>query len=152
MLNDGQPFPYRYDRRHNFKSSIVYARNKFEAAASWVYMSGEAITLPDQLYPDFDRNLMIDPGTPYYSSYYTYNLAEWNNYRLPAIHRLDVGLKFIKHRKRAVRTWSIGVFNVYARPNVLYAELTEEVEGAGFKLYARNILQFIPYINYKIDF
>lgn len=152
MLNNGEPFPYRYDRRHNFKSSIVYKRKKFEAAASWVYMSGEAITLPDQLYPDFDRNLMIDPGTPYYSNYYTYNIADWNNYRLPAIHRLDVGFKFIKQRKRAVRTWSVGVFNVYARPNVLYAELSEEVDGDGFKLYAVNVLQFIPYVNYKLNF
>lgn len=152
QLNDGKPFPYRYDRRHNFKTSLVFQKKRFEAAASWLYMSGEAITLPDQLYPDFDRNLMIDPGTSYYSNYYTYNIADWNNYRLPPIHRLDVGLKFIKYRKKSVRTWSMGVFNAYARPNVLYAELIEEVEGGGFDLRALNLLQVIPYINYKLVF
>ena len=152
QLNEGRPFPYRYDRRHNLKTSLVYQRKKFEAAAAWTYMSGEAITIPDQVYPDFDRNLMIDPGTSYFSSNYTYNYTEWNNYRLPAIHRLDLSFKFNKQKKRTHRTWGIGVFNAYARKNVLFVQLAQDEYSGQFNLEAYSFLQFIPYINYKLTF
>lgn len=152
QLNEGRPFPYRYDRRHNLKTSLVYQRKKFEAAAAWTYMSGEAITIPDQVYPDFDRNLMIDPGTAYYSSNYTYNYTSWNNYRLPDIHRLDLSFKFIKQKKRVQRVWGLGVFNAYARKNVLFVQLSQDINTSQFSLEAYSFLQFIPYINYKLTF
>ncbi|MBN9485290.1 MAG: TonB-dependent receptor [Bacteroidetes bacterium] len=156
QLNDGQPFPYRYDRRHNLRSVLLYQPSpKFDAAVSWSYMSGEAITMPDQIYPDFDNNLLIFQSAMTNSSNYTYNYVSWNNYRLPAIHRLDFGVNFIKKRKVTERTWSCGIFNAYGRKNVVYVELVnaDANGGAGnFKLKGVSILQFIPYISYKLSF
>lgn len=152
-LNEGKRFPYRFDRRHNIKAGIIYkASEEFDMSANWTFMSGEAITLPDQLYPDFDRNLQIDPGYQVTSSEYTYNYVQWNNYRLPPVHRLDVVFNFNKIKsKRVTRTWSVGVYNAYARRNVMFVQLTNNTDGS-FVLNGISALQFIPYASYRIKF
>src|SRR5690606_38319056 len=131
-LNEGKRFPYRYDRRHNLKAGLIFkGSDAFDMSANWTCMSGEAITLPDQLYPDFDNNLMIDPGLQVFSSDYTYNYVQWNNYRLPPVHRLDVVCNFNKQKsKRVSRTWSVGVDNIYAQPNVLFVQLNNNFNGS----------------------
>ncbi len=154
-LNDGNPFPYRYDRRHNIRAALVYKPSaRFDASANWTYMSGEAITLPDQLYPDLDKNLMVSPGSGVSSAGYTYNYVTWNNYRLPPIHRLDLAMNFTKQvgrRKRMQRIWSFGVYNAYARHNVMFVELTTDVTG-GMSLQALSFLKFVPFVNYQLLF
>lgn len=154
QLNDGKPFPYRYDRRHNIKASLIYKpKPKFDAAANWTFMSGEAITLPDQVFPDFDNNLLINPNETIPSSNYTYNYTKWNNYRLPPIHRLDVGVNFHKFKgKHVERTWALGVFNAYGRHNVMAVELVNDEATGEFKLKGMSFLQFVPYISYKLKF
>jgi hypothetical protein len=153
MLNKGAAFPYRYDRRHNLKTALTYEPNKrFSATANWTYMSGEAITLPDQINPDLDNNLLVNiqqfPGGAY-----TYNYAAFNDYRLPSIHRLDIGFNFRKRKRKYMeRTWSLGVFNAYARRNVMYVELINGSGPGEFSLQGMSFLQFIPYINYKLRF
>ncbi|HLO71258.1 MAG TPA: TonB-dependent receptor [Flavipsychrobacter sp.] len=157
QLNEGKPFPYRFDRRHNLKTTLEYhPSERFDVAASWSYMTGEAITLPDQIYPDLDNNLHITSTNAVNSANYTYNYVEWNNYRLPAIHRLDIGMNFTKRKgKHYERTWSLGVFNAYARRNIMYVELvnaTGDASNGDFKLRGMSFLQFIPYLSYKLAF
>ena len=119
-------------------------------------MTGEAITLPDQIYPDLDNNLHITSTNAVSSANYTYNYVEWNNYRLPAIHRLDIGMNFTKRKgNHYERIWSLGVFNAYARRNVMYVELvnaTGDASNGDFKLRGMSFLQFIPYLSYKLSF
>lgn len=150
-LNGGKPFPYRYDRRHNLKAAVIYKPSrKFEASANWTYMTGEAITLPDQIYPDLDQNLLVRRGN-YYSSDYTFNYAAWNDYRLPPIHRLDIAMNFNKViGRRLERTWSLGVYNAYMRRNVMFVTLVNDIDG--FRLNGLSILQFIPYVSYQLRF
>jgi outer membrane receptor for ferrienterochelin and colicin len=154
-LNDGKPFPYRYDRRHNIKSCLQYKPSaRFDASANWIYMSGEAFTLADQVYADLDNNLGINnPPVPFYSSNFTYNIVELNNYRLPSIHRLDIGINFNKQKgAHMVRTWSFGIFNAYARRNVMMADLQTDQVNGGIKLVGKNFLNFIPYVSYSLKF
>jgi outer membrane receptor for ferrienterochelin and colicin len=152
-LNNGDPFPYRYDRRHNIKTALTYEPNKrFSATANWMYMSGEAITLPDQISPDLDNNMLVNVHQGVNGGY-TYNFSSINDYRLPPIHRLDIGFNFRKQKRRYMeRTWSIGVFNVYARQNVMYVELVSANQQGEFQLTGMSFLQFIPYVNYKLRF
>lgn len=157
QLNDGKAFPYRFDRRHNIRTSLRYEPSgRFNIMASWVYMTGEAITLPDQVYPDLDNNLKIWPGTATSSGSFTYNLSGWNNYRLPPIHRLDIGMNFIRKRgKYQERTWSCGVFNAYGNRNVLFVDLTSQSMPDGsteIQLKGLSMLQFVPYISYQLRF
>ncbi len=152
-LNEGKRFPYKFDRRHNIKAGIIFKGSEaFDMSANWTYMSGEAITLPDQIYPDFDRNLLIDPGNQVLSSDYTYNYVQWNNYRLPPAHRMDVVCNFIKAKsKRVTRTWSVGVYNIYAQKNVMFVRLVTNADGS-YSLTGTSALQFIPYISYQLKF
>lgn len=152
-INNGNPFPYRYDRRHNLKIMLSYKPSKsIKINANWLFMSGEAFTLPDQVYPDFDNNLLISPGRNTTTSY-TYHYSNWNAYRLPPIHRLDLGVNFIKHKKQNMtRTWSLGIFNVYGRPNVMFVQLNNDISNGTLKLEGVSMLQFIPYISYKLSF
>ena len=152
-LNGGERFPHRYDRRHNLKIGLIYqpVRN-FDLAASWLWMSGEAITLPDQVYPDLDNNLGIGNSSGLPGATYTYHYADWNGYRLPPVHRLDLGANFRKYgRGKYVRTWSIGVFNAYARNNILFVDLQPNEEG-NLELSALSFLRFVPYVTYKMEF
>jgi len=149
LLNGAEAFPYRYDRRHNFSTELVFRHKKrFNAIAAWTYMSGEAITLPDQAYPDFDNNML---GTVSINSA-TYNYTARNNYRLPPVHRLDVAFNFIRQRgKHFERTWTLGVFNAYARKNIVAVELMEEQPGH-FSLKGISLFRFIPTISYAVKF
>lgn len=152
-FNDGKAFPYRYDRRHNLKAALTFTPSKrFDATANWTFMSGEAFSLPDQIYPDFDQNLLVRPNSAFTSSNFTYYYTTWNNYRLPPIHRLDVGVNFNRYRgKHYMRTWSLGMFNAYGRPNVMFVMLEESDDGR-LQLKGVNVLSFVPYISLKVKF
>jgi hypothetical protein len=154
QLNEGKAFPFRYDRRHNIKIAAIYQPNReFDASANWTFMTGEAITLPDHLYPDFDNNLGIDQnGTYFVPSLYNYTYTSVNNYRLPPIHRLDAGLNFHKQKgKRMERTWSLGMFNAYGRTNIMYVQIINDNQK-GIRLTGNGFLKFIPFVSYKLKF
>jgi hypothetical protein len=148
-LNYGEAFPYRYDRRHNLHIDGRYTiRKGIVFSAGWTYMSGEAITLPDQAYPDFDNNLLHN----YVNYGYTFNYTAWNNYRLPAIHRLDLAINFIKKRgERFERTFTVGIYNAYGRSNLVATSLEQDDQGA-FQLKGYTIGRFIPTICYRLQF
>lgn len=154
-LNAGRAFPYRYDRRHNLNLRVTYApSHRFDATAQWLYMTGEAFTLPDQLYPDLDNNL----NTYYFSggtrapNFFTYQYSDWNAYRLPDVHRLDLGVNFTRRKGlHYVRTWSLGVYNAYARPNINFVTLRENANGS-VSLQGTALLRFMPYVALRVKF
>jgi outer membrane receptor for ferrienterochelin and colicin len=148
QLNYGRAFPYRYDRRHNLHidGSFRYSKG-ITISGGWTYMSGEAITLPDQVYPDFDNNLLNNPVN--YN--YTYNYTGWNNFRLPAIHRLDLAVNFYKKKKRYERTITAGIYNAYGRKNLIGTALVQDEQGA-FELQGYSIARFIPTLSYRLQF
>jgi hypothetical protein len=150
QLNAEDAFPYRYDRRHNIRTEVVFQRRaRFNAIASWTYMSGEALTLPDQLYPDFDNN--TQPGQTAGGGF-TYNYAKLNGYRLPAIHRLDVACNFMRSRgKHFESMWTLGLFNVYGRRNILAVSIQDEANGQ-YTLQGLSLFRFIPTISYSVKF
>lgn len=105
-LNYGEPFPAKYDRRHDLSIMLSYKPNeKFDASATWIYSSGNTGTLALQEY--------VDPETGQEVGV----IQSRNNYRMPAYHRLDVGVNFHSQRTHGELTWSISVYNLYNRKN-----------------------------------
>ncbi len=152
-LNGGAAFPYRYDRRNNLNLKATYSpSHRFNAVAQFIYLTGEAFTLPDQLYPDLDQNLLYTGvGIPK-SDNYTYSYSAWNAYRLPDVHRLDLGANFIRRRGlRYVRTWSAGIYNAYGRANVNFITLRQQADGA-LSLEGLALIRFLPYVSFKVRF
>ncbi|HPS13017.1 MAG TPA: TonB-dependent receptor, partial [Prolixibacteraceae bacterium] len=114
-LNFGKPFPAKYDRRHDVSIVITHEFNKkVDMSGTWVYGTGNAVTLAVMKYP---KATIPYTDFAYYSSDGLDDYGGRNNYRMPAYHRLDLGINFHKEKKHGTRTLSFSVYNVYNRQN-----------------------------------
>lgn len=143
-LNFGNEFPYKYDRRHDAKIAVVHELGKkVQISADWVYGTGVATTMPVAVYDDVNGNEVE-----------IYNGR--NNFRLPAYHRMDIGIKFIKKKKRYERSWNINVYNIYNRLNTFYIYRGEEFNfNTGISkpvFYKVTLFPIIPSISYQFKF
>lgn len=137
-LNNGDPFPYRYDRRHDIKIAGVYHLSRtVQVSAEWVYGTGNAITVPVASYYSATGQKLTVYG-------------DRNGYRMPPYHRGDISVKFTRERKRSERAWIVSIYNVYNRQNPFYI-YQQEVNGAtSFKQVS--LFPIIPSISYQFKF
>lgn len=129
-LNNGEKFPYRYDRRHDASIVVSHKYNKnIAVSATWVYGTGAAFTLPIGKYDIIDEaadGIFSDEDT---SEIYIY--GERNANRMRPYHRLDLGVNFRKKKKWGERTLNISLYNAYARQNPYFYFVDEEVQQDG---------------------
>lgn len=115
-INQGEWFPYKYDRRHSISLALNHKfSSRIDVGASWIFNSGGCITVPEK------ATIIIRPDG---STEETGYISHRNNYRLPASHRLNLGINFNKKTKHGMRTWNISVYNAYnaMNPNIVYSE------------------------------
>lgn len=113
-INNGDPFPYRFDRRHvvNFNSLLKFSESA-EVSINWTYGSGIPFSEPVDL-------LITDvQGIPQYVPL----IPSRNNSRFNPNHRLDVSFNFYSRLERAGIRYSIGVHNLYGQKNALYTDI-----------------------------
>ncbi len=150
-LNNGEIFPYRYDRRHDM--SIVAQRrltpNK-EISAAWVFGSGYPAWLPvgrhaTLLHDDYDyyqgeERIAVDYGPR-------------NASRLRAYHRLDIAVHFRKERSWGTRTLTFGAYNAYNRKNpfVVYP-VQRPGDDSTFRFRQLSLFPTLPSFAYRISF
>ena len=149
-VNFGKKFPYRYDRRHDISLVGQYKLSKkINIGGTWVYGTGNAVTLPNAKVLGFSQGQENFSGN-YIENYY----SERNGYRMRSYHRFDLGISFVKKKKRHTRTWSIGAYNTYNRQNPFFVfEDTDNVNGEReYKLKQASLFPIIPYINYSFKF
>ena len=141
-INDGKAFPYKYDRRHDLKLAAVWkASARVECSLGWFFSTGQAISLPVGYY--------YNPYSQQYNDIYEGR----NNYRLPHYHRLDAGIKLMKQKKRHLRTWSFGVYNVYRRYNPMFLyKMSYPAPGQKVEFAQAAIFSLIPSITYQFKF
>ncbi|MDG1841037.1 MAG: TonB-dependent receptor plug domain-containing protein [Crocinitomicaceae bacterium] len=149
-INFGNPFPHKYDRRHDIGIAITHEFNeKVDIGVVWVFGSGYATTLAQQTYNG------IDGLSSSISNNFEFTTVEHienrNNYRMPSYHRLDVGVNLHKKRKKYTRTWSFGLYNAYSRQNPFYLYFDQDANG-DLGLYQLSLFPIIPSISYKIKF
>ncbi len=133
-LNNGQTFPYKYDRRHDIKMAGVYKlSDRIELSAEWVYGTGNSMTLPVGYYVGPDGNEVTIYGNK-------------NGYTMPAYHRADVSIRFTKEKRWGTRSWILGAYNVYNRQNPFFI-----YEDAG--VYKQvSLFPLIPSLSYQFKF
>jgi outer membrane receptor for ferrienterochelin and colicin len=108
-INEGKTFPYKYDKRHEIKTSVLWQpSNKFEFSSAWVFSTGNAVSLP--------VGWFYNPDTYSYIDIYKGR----NNFHMPNYHRMDLSFRFIKKRSKYTRTWALNVYNVYNHFNPFY--------------------------------
>ena len=116
-INNGNRFPYKYDRRHNLNFCVNHTFNQqWDVGLSWVFNTGGTVTVAEQrmdvLYPDNNETA----GTNY--------IPTRNNFRLPSSHRLNVGVNYRKKARRGTHIWNVSVYNVYnaMTPNLVFMD------------------------------
>lgn len=155
-INSGKAFPFKFDRRHDINLGCVYnLTDNIECSAVWTYQTGMAATIPLQDYQaagpiDYtitDFITSIDIEDTHRIQYF----KEYNNYRLPAFHHLDLGVTFKMQKRNFYREWKLGVYNAYARQNAyMYYPQTSPIGETKFKQVS--IFPIIPSISYHVKF
>jgi hypothetical protein len=142
-INNGNPFPYKYDRRHEVKAAVMWKPNKrFEMGANWVFSTGNAISLPVAYY--------YDPSTQRNIDIYTAR----NNFRMPNYHRLDLSMRFIREKKTHQRIWTFSVYNAYNHFNPFFIYKGEDLAGNSNEIIFREFAVFpiVPSFSYQFKF
>ena len=138
-INDGSPFPAKNDRRHDLSLVVNYKLDKhWTFSGVFVYATGNAFTMPVSLY------LVGENAVNEYGPH--------NGARMPAYHRLDLGINFRKTTKRGFeRIWNVSLYNAYCRMNPLYATVTQKEDGS-FVGKAYGVFPIIPSFSYTLKF
>ena len=159
-LNFGEKFWAKYDRRHDFSLVVMYKirsetdeHNGIKVSGTWVYGTGNAITLPVAEYsapthlPGFSRQDFFGNTVSQYTGK--------NEFRMGAYHRMDLGLQIIKKKKFFIRTWELSVYNAYNRSNPYFYFIDTESDANGNTsrtLKQVSIFPVIPAFSYNIKF
>ncbi|WP_162426613.1 TonB-dependent receptor [Pontibacter pudoricolor] len=142
-INDGNPYAPRHDRRHSGNLVLNYNFSPtINLGANWTYSTGGAITMPVGRYEYNGKTY------PVYS--------ERNGYRLPDYHRLDLSATYAKPRnefKKYSGSWTLSVYNAYARKNAFSIYFRESKEDKtkteAVKTYLFGLL---PSLTYNFNF
>ena len=144
-LNNGAPFPAKYDRRHDVSLVGTYVLNKkWTLSSVFVYGSGNAITLPTSYY--FINGSIVE------------EFSKVNAYRLPAYHRLDIAATLTPKNKKQHKwegSWTFSIYNVYDRHNPYFLYVDNEgtvTKGITVKVYEVYILPILPSVTYNFKF
>ncbi len=155
-INNNSWYPARQDRTHDIAIVLMYdITERLNVAATWVYYTGSAVTFPSGKYM---INGMI-------VNYYT----ERNGYRMPAYHRLDIGVnwegKKYKYRinpltkirekvkKRFLSSWNISLYNAYGHENAYSISFRVNKDNPNkTEAVQLSLFRFVPSISYNFKF
>lgn len=165
-INNGTPFPYRYDRRHTINLFLNYElknnkKKRRSISAAWQYSSGNMITLATKSYMaepvdignNFEYFNLLEGLEGNYSDIYGILAApSRNNYRMRASHRLDLTYSSTKYKRWGERTWSFTLYNAYARRNPYYIFVEKERANKSETYTERSIFSIFPSVSYTIKF
>jgi hypothetical protein len=147
-IQDGAYFPFKYDQRHNFNIVISFAiSEKLSASAVWQYHTGNGITLAQGKYEILTQNY-FNNGKQYMEEVHIY--SKRNAYCMPAYHKLDLGLNYIKIKRRGTAIWNIGIFNAYNHQNAYFLFFKEK--NGTTKLYQQSLFPIIFNFGYTFKF
>ncbi|GAB3204228.1 outer membrane receptor for ferrienterochelin and colicin [Pontibacter aydingkolensis] len=155
-LNYGKKFYARYDRRHDISLVGIYELSKgVTLSGTWVYGTGNAITMPVGTY-ESQHHLPSKYKVNSYS-YYGGNAVDYgdrNSFRMAAYHRMDIGIQFHKQKKWGERTWEISFYNAYNRRNPFFYYIEEDNNGTTSESKLKQITLFpiIPSVTYGFKF
>jgi hypothetical protein len=106
-INGGAEYPSNFDQPHIINVNWKYGLSRrFAFTGNFTYHSGRPITVPYS-YSEIDGILIV-------------NYSDRNQYRIPDYHRLDLALVMEGNHKRKkfwAGTWTLSVYNAYARKN-----------------------------------
>lgn len=143
-INNGKPYAAPYDRRHDLSIVGIFDYSeKWSFGATFVYGTGNAITLPVSRYSVEGRIVDV--------------YAERNDYRMPSYHRLDLSATMQgKKREKWQSKWIFALYNAYSRlnPFFLYIANEGEISSGEVNIQAKQVSLFpvLPSVTYNFSF
>lgn len=158
-INNGDPYPAKFDRRHDFSIVANYQFNeKWDMGAAFVYATGNAITLPVQRY--FIEGQVVDV------------YGDRNGFRMDPYHRADVSLTYTPSNMRSSKdpesgeemmvprkffsSWTLSVYNLYNRQNPYFIYFGNDgnlTEGTlEINAYQVSLFPVLPSITWNFKF
>ena len=167
-VNGGKTFPFKYDRRHEVSLVANWQiRKNITLTATWVYSTGHALTLPKAKYQlrTIGSGVLGNGDNDSYVNADIHVYGGKNSFRMPAYHRLDAGAAFSKQKKKGMRKWTVGIYNIYNQQNAYFVyfkrapgKIVEEngvlvaTEAGQTKLYQITLMPIFPYLSYSFLF
>lgn len=150
-LNFGEKFWARYDRRHDASVVGIYKiTENISVSTTWVYGTGQAITLPLANY-----NGVFDvPGNSNTNTNMQTQLTDYgkkNNFRMAPYHRMDIGLRMTKVKPKYSRTIELSFYNIYNRKNPFFYYAASDGNGIT-RLKQITLFPIIPSISISYKF
>lgn len=143
-LNQGEPFPAKYDRLHDLSAmaNFVY-NNHWTFSGVFVYGTGNALNLPIARYM-IQGNVINEYG-------------KRNSSRMPAYHRLDLAATYVARKTKKYETaWVFSVYNVYNRRNPYYIYFETKGDLQEYKLETKlkqvSLFPVLPSVTYRVKF
>lgn len=151
-INFGKEFFPRYDRRHDISIVGMYKINdRINIAATWVYGTGNAITLPLQAYSSPTHQIFSNQGI--FENINTVNhYGDKNSFRMANYHRMDIAIQFHKQKKYWERVFEFGIYNVYSRQNPFFYYTERNPNTQLFKLKQVALFPILPSFTWTIKF
>ena len=160
-LNKGNRFPSKYDNRHKINIVVNYKLNEtVELNGGWTYITGNRMTLMFEDYLNFSVDGLdptLAPTNPFQEDWVNY-YKDKNNVRLPAYHRLDLGMNIYRPLKKGrMGIWNISVWNAYCRMNpiairtyTMYSDRDKQKISPRFQTIG--LFPLIPSVSYTYKF
>jgi hypothetical protein len=152
-LNQGKPYPYRYDRTHDLSVVINYPLGKkWEASAVFVYGTGNAMTIPTGRF-SYNLGYNTQDQQPIFTNINQYDKV--NDYRMPAYHRFDISFTYTRRPesvKRFKSSWNLSVYNVYNRANPYFIYLDADRGGNTIKGKMGYLFPIVPSVTWNFKF
>jgi len=140
-INHGEKYPASYDKPHNINLIGNYQfSHRLSLSLNGVYSTGRPITLPIAVFYQAGAQRVL--------------YSDRNQFRIPDYIRADVSVNLEgnhKIKKLAHSSWSMGIYNVFARQNPYSVYFIQEnglVKGYQLSIFATAI----PFITYNFKF
>lgn len=145
-INFGEKYPYKYDRRHDISVVLNHKFTKrFDMSLTWVYGTGNAITLP------VVRAYSFPNPYDWYTSEVEY-FDKKNDYRMAAYHRLDYSANYNFMIKAVQTTINFSVYNAYSRRNPFFYYFGTDWRTGNRALFRVSLFPIIPSLSVNFKF
>ena len=155
QINNGNPFPFKYDRRHTLNLGISYFFNKRTSISGlWHFSTGDVFSLPQKIYPDFNSaQQIINPATPN-EYYFIYHFAGENQYRTLPYNKIDIAASIVRQiTKKITGKINFGIYNISGDASQ-YIYNVEGAIGSKTLITVNKYRHFdiTPYLSYSVSF
>jgi len=153
LINDGDEYYPKWDRRHDFIIISNYKLNRsWDLSASWRYNTGQGYTQALGIFTSRYAGHDIEDEGDYGM---TPLPGDKNNYRFPADHRLDVTFSYNHLFFGKNAKLNISIFNTYSRRPYWQRNFVKEIEEDGqreIEVIDAKLLPVLPLISYEVRF